>query len=408
MRKYSIDFVGFSTSKGGAAIAAKRIFSAIKGKVSTRFYCMDMNAILEENVYSPSKLYWITNFSLRLIEFFFLRALYPRSPVKVSLNIFGSSWIKRKVFESGSDVVYIQWVNNNTLSLNSIGRLIQSNKPTIIHLHDEWLFNGVFHISPSVFGYKPRFLGGYIDQIFLSKKKKMLNAAANTSFVVPSIFLKERLIERFDIERNNVYVVPNPLPIDFFKRTKNVERESIEEKIKLLLPSFCPKLNPNKSTDLAIASIEYYAESNPHLNVEVLSFGDYDAGEFTAPNVQHKHLGYVGCDDLIDAIDASHLTLVLSKFETFGQVAAESMARGTPVIARSSTAISELITHKREGYLVEESDVETIAQAIEWFRTNKHYEAVRLECRAKVEALLNVADFENLYFKILNEFYYES
>ncbi|AXY02100.1 glycosyltransferase [Vibrio alfacsensis] len=191
------------------------------------------------------------------------------------------------------------------------------------------------------------------------------------------------------------------------KRNRAVESKVVADKIKVLLPSFCPKLNSNKSTDLAIASIEYYAKVNRNVNIEVVSFGDYDAGEFTASNVHHNYLGYVGCEDLIDAIDACHISLVLSKFETFGQVVAESMARGTPVIARSNTAISEMITHKRDGYLVEQSDVESVAIAMEWFRTNEQYEKVCTESRTKVGMLMDTTAFEVLYFKILKEFYYE-
>ncbi|APP06378.1 glycosyltransferase family 4 protein [Vibrio harveyi] len=407
MRKYSIDFFGFSTSKGGAAIAATRIFKAIKKLTYARFFCMDISSNACEDIYNPPKVSWVINFSFRLIEFFLLKIIYPRSPVKVSLNIFGSPWIKRKLIESDSDFVYIQWINNNTISLGGLKRIIQGDKRTIIHLHDEWMLNGVFHISPNILNYTPSFIGEYIDGFFLAKKRKMLKTAINTSFIVPSNFLKERFIEKLDIKRENIYVVPNPLPIDFFSQKDTIEESISDGNLKVLLPSFCPKKNPNKSTDKAIASIEFYAKANLHLMVEVISFGDYDHGEFLAPNIRHTHLGYVGHQELIEAIDASHITLVLSKFETFGQVAAESMARGTPVIARSDTAISELVTHKSDGFLIEKSDVEAVAAAIDWFKTNKHYKAIRFKSRANMEARLNMTTFESLYCKLLNEFYYE-
>lgn len=46
-----------------------------------------------------------------------------------------------------ADVIYLHWVNNRTLSVEEIGRLLKLGKPIILYLHDMWPFTGGCHYS---------------------------------------------------------------------------------------------------------------------------------------------------------------------------------------------------------------------------------------------------------------------
>ena len=75
--------------------------------------------------------------------------------------------------------------------------------------------------------------------------------------------------------------------------------------------------------------------------------------------------GKVPQDELIQYYDRSQIMLVPSLWqEPFGLVVAEAMARGLPVIASNVGGPSEIITHEKNGLLVEAGDERALALAI--------------------------------------------
>ena len=54
--------------------------------------------------------------------------------------------------------------------------------------------------------------------------------------------------------------------------------------------------------------------------------------------------------------------IVPSKLETFGQTATEAMACGTPVVAFNNTGLSDIVEHKKNGYLAELLDINDLAK----------------------------------------------
>ncbi len=75
--------------------------------------------------------------------------------------------------------------------------------------------------------------------------------------------------------------------------------------------------------------------------------------------------GKVPQDELIEYYDHSQIMLVPSLWqEPFGLVVAEAMARGLPVIASNVGGPSEIITHEKNGLLVQAGDEHALALAI--------------------------------------------
>jgi len=78
--------------------------------------------------------------------------------------------------------------------------------------------------------------------------------------------------------------------------------------------------------------------------------------------------------------DASFLVFPSEWYETFGRVALESFAKGTPVIAADIGAISELVTPYQTGLRFRASDPNDLATQVEWALS--HPEAMLLMRRA--------------------------
>ena len=67
---------------------------------------------------------------------------------------------------------------------------------------------------------------------------------------------------------------------------------------------------------------------------------------------------------------SADVMVVPSKMETLGQTAIESLACGTPVVAFNNTGLSDIISHKKNGYLAEFLNEQDLANGINWILKN--------------------------------------
>lgn len=85
--------------------------------------------------------------------------------------------------------------------------------------------------------------------------------------------------------------------------------------------------------------------------------------------------------------EARFLLLPSVWYETFGRVAIEAFAKGTPVIASNIGAIAELVDHGRTGLLFRPGDADDLAQKVQWALDHpQELTAMRREARAEYEA----------------------
>jgi glycosyltransferase involved in cell wall biosynthesis len=63
---------------------------------------------------------------------------------------------------------------------------------------------------------------------------------------------------------------------------------------------------------------------------------------------------------------AADVTLISSTYETFGLIAAESLACGTPVIAFATGGLPEVVEEGHTGLLIEPGDASALTRALEW------------------------------------------
>jgi len=119
---------------------------------------------------------------------------------------------------------------------------------------------------------------------------------------------------------------------------------------------------------------------------------------FELPHVEY--LGEVGEKDKAELLaNAVAMLFPIDWREPFGMVTIESLACGTPVIAYKHGSVSEIITHGKTGYVVQD-----IAQAVEALKQiNK---ISRDECRASFEnrftATIMAKNYLRLYEKLVN------
>ena len=99
--------------------------------------------------------------------------------------------------------------------------------------------------------------------------------------------------------------------------------------------------------------------------------------------------------------EAAFLVFPSEWYETFGRVAIEAFAKGTPVVASNIGAISELVDHERTGLLFRPSDPVDLAAKINWLLSNpQKLSQMRQEARTEFDAKFTAADNYKRLIKI--------
>jgi glycosyltransferase involved in cell wall biosynthesis len=142
-------------------------------------------------------------------------------------------------------------------------------------------------------------------------------------------------------------------------------------------------------------------------NVELVVFGS------EKPESPHNfgfdpiYLGHL-FDDLSLRItyNAADVMVVPSRQENLSNAIMESLACGTPVVGFDIGGNSDMIEHKRNGYLATPFKPLDLAAGIDWVLTNPNYESLRRNAREKVirefESSLVAKKYIRLYNQILS------
>lgn len=83
------------------------------------------------------------------------------------------------------------------------------------------------------------------------------------------------------------------------------------------------------------------------------------------------------------AYAAGDVLAVPSRQETFGKVAAEALACGTPVVAFDNTGLADIVEHRQNGYLARFGSAEDFAAGLAWvLGDDRRLRALRRRARA--------------------------
>ena len=141
---------------------------------------------------------------------------------------------------------------------------------------------------------------------------------------------------------------------------------------------FVGRIQPLKAPDVLVRAAAQLIESDPALRdrLEVVIVGGPSGSGFAAPEHLHKLVGDLGIADvarfvrpvaqpvLADYYRAATVTVVPSHTESFGLVAVESQACGTPVVAASVGGLRSAVADGASGLLVDGHDPADYAAAL--------------------------------------------
>jgi glycosyltransferase involved in cell wall biosynthesis len=170
---------------------------------------------------------------------------------------------------------------------------------------------------------------------------------------------------------------------------------------------FVGRLAPEKGTGTMLAAWERLGTRIPLKIVGDGPLRDRIVRAARRSNVEW--LGHKPVEDVHALMGKADMLVFPSQwYETFGRVAAEAFAVGTPVIAANIGAVAELVEHGRTGLKFRPGDPEDLVTQVEWALSHpaelrRMREEVRAEFEAKYTAERNYRALMEIYQAALLE-----
>ncbi|GAA1186417.1 glycosyltransferase [Nesterenkonia xinjiangensis] len=188
--------------------------------------------------------------------------------------------------------------------------------------------------------------------------------------------LRERddLVRLFDVKPAGVALVRPGVDLSVFHPPAGEDARLHLEGRPLRL-TFAGRLQPHKGPQVAVAALGKLRRMMPDTPVELTVAGrqsGQDALDIAELAAAHGVEDLVRTTDplphpqLADLFRDSDAVLMPSYSESFGLVALEAMACGTPVLAHDVGGLSELVRHQRTGRLVQTLDPAAWAEEMRW------------------------------------------
>ena len=339
------------TSKGGAANFALNIHNGlIKRNIKSYIYLP--NKIDNKNIFFPKKnKNWFSKLILKSIN-----KIFFKSKETFNFGLIESKDLKKKIIEFDPDLINIHWIGNEFMSLNQIQKL---QKPIVITIHDMWFFLPIHHYIDDNF--KVNFFKNFFLKFFLNKKKKLNEKIIKyifTSKWMKSLALKSKIIKDENTEVIGCGIdFKNWYPIDKFEAKKKLGIKTTKNTIlfsafglKNKRKGFKNLINELKETKDQFKLI-ISSDQKPD-KIDKLDFIFFD----DITNIEQRRLIYSSAD----------ICVVPSTQEAFGLVALEATACDVPLVVYSDNGLSEIVKHKKNGYIVNLHENEKLLDGIYW------------------------------------------
>ena len=187
----------------------------------------------------------------------------------------------------------------------------------------------------------------------------------------------EQFVHHYNAERSRVHVVPLGVQHAFFApgfRPQARRALGVAEDSTLLL--FVGRLQALKGVDLALETLIELRNRGRNAVLAIVGGPSGPDGRATLTNLHRRveeagvieHVSFVApqAHQLLSTwMRAADVTLVPSRSESFGLVALESSACGTPVVASDVGGLMTLVDPGVTGFLIEERDPVSWANAVE-------------------------------------------
>lgn len=315
------------------------------------------------------------------------------------LIAFGGWILPLQDYFKRADIIHLHQIHNHpNFSILSLPFLTRK-KPVVWTIHDPWAFTGgcehSFDCNSWQTGCKPlcphprrRSLFRKYTPFLHWKIKKWVYSHSNLTLVVASEWMKNRIKQSPLLSHLPCYNIPFGIDLDIFKTySKSESRKKMGINIDHRVIAFRgidieknPKMSIYKGISYLLEALELYV---PNKVTTLLIFENGKCFQFLSSKYNILTLGWIDGEELAVALSAADIFLMPSIQESFGLMAVEAMASGTPVIVFEGTSLPDVIKAPFGGVAVKAKNSKKLAEAIEQLMENDELR-IRLSKQARL------------------------
>lgn len=289
-------------------------------------------------------------------------------------DYFGTDITKHPLV-SEADVVFLHWVNS-FVSYDVVDKLQFLGKPIIWVMHDMWLFTGGCHCDQYCGKYElgcgncpllKKQIENDISKKNFTRKQKMFHNG-NICIVGPSKWIVSCAQNSLITNRQRIERIPNPIdtrkyhPLDRKKELYN--KYSLDGKKKIILYG---AMNAVGDKNKGFTYLKEAIEKLDKNKYQLVIFGNRTEDLEIKELISTRFLGYIHEEEnLIELYNLADVFVCPSQQENYPNSVLEAQACNTPVVAFSIGGITDIVEHKKTGYLCSYGDTDAMARGIEY------------------------------------------
>jgi glycosyltransferase involved in cell wall biosynthesis len=216
---------------------------------------------------------------------------------------------------------------------------------------------------------------------------------------------KNKLIDRFGLNSNNIYVVPVGVSFLPTATSKKIckERIVVDPSNKVVL--FVGRLYPPKNMFLWVDVAKDIIKKQENVRFIIAGGGVLSDKIISYVAMQELSnyfifLGDVSYDDLPDIYGAADAFLLTSYYEGFGRVIVEANLAGIPVVSTKCTGPEDIIQDGETGYLCDMDDKKCLSSRVLKLLNNEKQQEISLRAKEHVGRLFNRTYLADLLVKL--------
>ncbi len=287
-----------------------------------------------------------------------LKTIFLHSPRETfTFNFFGFDLTKIKEYKK-SDIIHIHWLSEGFINLSSISKI---KKPVVWTIRDMWPFTGGSHYTMDFEKYEKSFLAKFV------RKFKKNCFKENIHFIAPSKWIKKKAEQSEILQNKKIIQVDNNVDLKNFNSiSKEKSRNDLKifTKKKIILYGAQNPQSKRKGWNLFVDALKKIDKNEFFL----LVFGKFWSHKILDNiGIEYKSMGFINDTNLLKTVYSSADLFVASSIhDAWPKTFAEAMYCGTPVVCFDNTSISEIVDHKKNGYVVNDFTSDGLKKGIEW------------------------------------------
>ncbi len=405
--------VNTSERVGGAAVAANRLLKALnKNGIAAKMLVNNKNTDDSDVLEIPGKWRKKIKFVFERFLIFLLNGFSKKNLFDIDPAFTGTNITRLDCFKE-ADVIHLHWINQGMLSLKNLRQILQSGKPVVWTMHDQWASTGICHSTGDCIAFRNSCgscpLLTHSGERDLSKRiflhKQELNQQYSVLYITCSKWLKSQSEDSGVIRMQQIKSIPNPIDINLFKPVSKTESRSalhLPLDKKLILIGAVKLTDWRKGFDYMLRAFYrldgMYSSLKNQLEIVAIGNGVNSIQKDIPFTV--NGFSYVSSEkELARIYNAVDFFFTPSLFENLPNMIMEAMACGVPCMGFEVGGIPEMIDHKENGYVARYRDVEDLISGFSYLLnlSDNNYAVMSRQCREKVENFYSEDRVANLY-----------